>query len=149
MIEEFWQEFLIATGEDRTTRYADCFHFDSSEKAANGCLALVLAGQKKATASSIFAFECNGEPVPKVGDYSIVTDFSGAPHCVIKTTSVIMIPYGEMTYDIAKREGEDDTLEAWQITHERFFREQGQILGYEFSESMPVVFEDFEVAYKK
>ena len=149
MIEEFWQEFLIATDKDTTTRYADCFHFDSSEKAANGCLALVLSGQKKATASSIFAFECNGEPVPKIGDFSIVTDFSGVPHCVIKTTSVTVIPYGEMTYDIAKREGEDDTLEEWQITHERFFREEGQILGYEFSECMPVVFEDFEVVYIK
>ena len=47
MIEEFWQAFLIATGKGSETRYADCCHFDSSEKAANGCLALVLAGKKK------------------------------------------------------------------------------------------------------
>jgi len=149
MIEEFWQEFLTAIGKDSTTRYVDCFHFDSSGKAANGCLALVLAGQKKATTSSIFAFECNGEPLPIAGDYSIVTDFGGDPYCVIKTTSVTIIPYGKMTYDIAKREGEDDTLEEWQVTHERFFREQGRILGYEFSESMPVVLENFEVVYTK
>ena len=71
------------------------------------------------------------------------------PHCIIETTSVIITPYKEMTYDIAKRKGEDDTLEEWQITHERFFREEGQNLGYEFSEYMPVVFEDFEVVHKK
>ena len=47
MIEEFWQKFLTTTGKDSTTKYADCFHFNSSEKAANGCLALVLAGKKK------------------------------------------------------------------------------------------------------
>ena len=149
MIEEFWQQFLIKTGKAGTLRYTDCFHFDSSEKAANKCLTLVLAGQKKATASSLFAFECKREAVPKVGDFSIITDFNGIPHCIIKTTFVTIIPYREMTYDIAKREGEDDTLEEWQITHEHFFREEGQILGYAFSECMPVVFEDFEVVYTK
>ena len=149
MIEEFWQAFLESTNKEPTLRYSDCFHFDSTEKAANGCLALVLSGQKRATASSLLSFECKGEPVPKIGDYSIITDWGGNPHCIIKTTAVIIMPYGEMTYDIAKREGEDDTLEEWQITHERFFREEGEILGYEFSESMPVVFEDFEVVYTK
>ena len=136
-------------GKDNTTRYADCFYFDSTEKAANGCLALVLSGKKRATASSLLYFEYKGEPIPKVGDYSIITDWDGTPHCVIETTSITIIPYGDMTYDIAKREGEDDTLEEWQITHERFFREQGEALGYKFSESMLVVFEDFEVVYTK
>ena len=149
MIEEFWQAFLKSTGKDSETKYADCFHFDSTEKAANGCLALVLSGQKRATASSLSYFECKGEPIPKVGDYSIITDWNGTPYCVMETTAVTIMPYGEMTYDIAKREGEDDTLEEWQITHERFFREQGEALGYEFSKSMPVVFEDFEVVYTK
>ena len=149
MIEEFWQAFLKSTGKDSTTKYADCFHFDLTEKAANYCLALVLSGQKRATAASLLYFERTGEAVPKVGDYSIITDWDGVPHCVYETTAVTIIPYNEMTYDIAKREGEDDTLEEWQITHERFFREQGEILGYEFSDSMPVVFEDFEVVYTK
>lgn len=50
-----------------------------------------------------------------------------------------------MTYDIVKMEGEDDTLESWQKTHKRFFTEEGKKLGYDFSEDMPVVFEEFEV----
>ena len=54
-----------------------------------------------------------------------------------------------MTIDICKREGEDDTLESWQQGHRHFFTEEGKAMGYEFSETMPVVFEDFEVVYRK
>lgn len=50
-----------------------------------------------------------------------------------------------MTYEIARLEGEDDTLESWQKTHQQFFTEEGKELGYIFSENMPVVFEEFKV----
>lgn len=45
-------------------------------------------------------------------------------------------------------EGEDDTLESWRAGHIRFFKEEGNELGYEFSNDMPVVFEDFEIVYQ-
>ena len=148
-VNEFWQEFLVATNKDSTIKYADCFSFDNIEEVANKLLALVLAGQKRATASSLLSFECKGEEVPQVGDYCIITDWKGQPHCVIETTDVIILPFNEITFDICKREGEDDTLESWQKGHVRFFTEEGKMLGYEFSESMPVVFEDFEVVFTK
>ncbi|MCL2353564.1 MAG: ASCH domain-containing protein [Defluviitaleaceae bacterium] len=148
-IEKFWQEFLAATNKDSTTRYIEHFHFDLTQEIANDLLAMVLAGVKKATAGSLLAYECKGDRVPQVGDYSIVTDWEGNPHCVIETTNVTILPFSEITYDICKREGEDDTLESWQKSHRRFFTEEGEELGYEFVESMPVVFEDFRVVYKK
>ncbi len=92
--------------------------------------------------------EIEGARLPEVGDLSIVTDWEGNPRCVIQTTAVTIIPFSEITYDICKREGEDDTLESWQAGHIRFFKSEGSLLGYEFSEDMPVVFEDFEVVYQ-
>ena len=50
--------------------------------------------------------------------------------------------------NIVKLEGEDDSLESWQKSHKRFFEEEGKELGYEFSEDMLVIFEEFEVVYK-
>jgi len=44
---------------------------------------------------------------------------------MIETTNVRIIPYCEITYDIAKLEGEDDTLVSWQKNHQRFFTEEG------------------------
>ena len=61
------------------------------------------------------------------------------------TTAVRVMRYGDITFDIAKLEGEDDSLESWKRNHERFFREEGKELGYTFSEDLKVVFEEFEV----
>ena len=67
--------------------------------------------------------------MPKVGDYSIVTDWDGNPKCVIETTAVQIMTYSEMTFDICKREGEDDNLESWKQGHQKFFTEEGKERG--------------------
>jgi len=67
----------------------------------------VLEGTKRATASSLLAFEHRGESIPQVGEYFIITDWDGNPGCVAKTTAVTILPFNEITYDICKREGED------------------------------------------
>jgi uncharacterized protein YhfF len=84
---------------------------------------------------------------PKVGDYSIVNNWNGIPRCVIQTTNIIILPFKDMTYEICKREGE--CLESWKHNHIEFFTEEGKSTGYKFTEDMLVVFEDFEVMYKK
>ena len=148
-VDAFWQDFLTATNRDPSTKYYSSFHFCTDEKLANDLLDLVLAGKKTAAASSLWAYEIEGERLPQVGDCSIVTDFAGNPYCVIETTSVIIMRFNEMTYDICKREGEDDSLESWQEGHRKAFSQEGAELGFKFSEDMPIVFEDFTVAYKR
>ena len=121
------------------------WHFELTEGAANYLLGLVLEGKKRATASSLWGYELEGGPLPKAGEMSVITYWDGTPGCVIRTTNVRIIPYHDMTFDIAKLEGEDDALESWRKNHEAFFTEEGKELGYTFSEDMPVIFEEFEV----
>ncbi len=149
LIDEFWIRFLSKTGRSEDTKYVEVFHFELTKKWANELLRLVLIGQKKATASSLLSYEKEGESVPKVGDFSIITDWEGIPKCVIETTAVTILPFSEITYDIAKREGEDDTLESWRRGHIKFFTEEGKLMGYEFTWDLPVVFEDFNVVYQE
>ena len=118
-----------------------------TEKLANELLSLVLKGQKKATSSSIHSYELTGDKMPQVGDYSIITDWNGNPKCIIETTNITILPFKDITFEICVREGEDDTLESWQRGHKNFFISEGKELGYEFSEDMPVVFEDFRVVF--
>lgn len=148
-IDTFWRNFLEETGLDANTQYLECFHFDLNERSANELLALVLAGRKRATASSLLAFAAEGCEMPSPGSLSIVTDWDGNPRCVIKTTAVTVLPFREVTFALCSREGEDDSLESWQRGHRRFFTEDGKALGYSFNEDMPVVFEDFEVVYRR
>lgn len=55
----------------------------------------------------------------------------------------------EMTFDICRREGEDDTLESWREGHINFFTKEGKAMGYQFNDDMPIIFEDFSVVYKQ
>ena len=146
-IDLFWQDFLKKTGRSEDTTCFESFHFDDNERSANELLALVLSGKKRATASSLYAFPEGEHPRP--GNLSIVTDWAGNPRCVIETRNVQILPFREMTFEICSREGEDECLETWQAGHRRFFTQDGEEMGYIFSEDMPVVFEDFEVVYQR
>ena len=148
-VKEFWRQFLSETGKDPETKYLESFHFCLDEKSANELLELVLAGKKRATASSLLAYEKEGSRPPRVGDFSIVTDWDGVPRCVIETKAVKIYKFRDITFEICKREGEDECLETWREGHRRYFIEDGKDLGYEFSEDMPVIFEDFEVVFSK
>jgi len=145
-IEEFWREFLKKTGRSPETTYYESFHFTSDERLANELLALVLEGKKRATSSSLLCYAQGEEPKP--GNLSIVNDWDGNPHCVIETKAVQVIPFCEMTFDVCSREGEDECLETWREGHRSFFSQDCVEMGYEFTEDMPVIFEDFEVIYR-
>jgi len=148
-IIRFWEEFLRATNRDSTITFEEAFHFEITETGANELLDLVLQGRKKATASSLAAFRLEGVKVPEVGDFNILTDWHGTPKCVTRVTKVTILPYQDMTFDICRREGEDECLQTWQNNHQKFFQAEGKALGYIFEANMPVVFEDFEVVFKK
>lgn len=148
-IQAFWESFLKEAGLPSSTAYLEAFHFELTPKLADSLLDLVLANKKKATASSLYAYELQQERIPQVNDYSILTNWAGTPFCVIKTTAVTILPFSEITYELCMREGEDDTLESWQKGHRSFFTREGEASGYRFTEDMPVVFVDFEVVYRR
>lgn len=148
-ISEFWQEFLSAKGLPQDTQYKEVFHFEMSEYWANELLKLVMRGKKRATSSSLTGYEIEGDDVPVRGQYNIVTDWDGIPKCVIKTTNVRILPFREVTWELAEKEGEDASLEDWQKSHVSFFEGEGAELGYEFTWDMPVIFEEFRLEYKR
>lgn len=147
-INQFFDKFKLIKRNDNLV-YKDVFYFDVTKENANHLLKLVLEGKKKATSSSYIAYQIAQEEIPKVGEYSIVTDFEGTPYCVIETKMVHILPFYQMTFEMCMREGEDDSLESWRKNHIHFFTEEGKKIGYHFDENMLVVFEDFEVVFKE
>ncbi len=146
------QEFVIIKykqdpdgGGDVEITGLEKWHFELTESAADKLLRLVLDGKKKATSSALRAYEAENIPLPRIGDRSVITFWDGTPGCVIETVNVNIIPFCAVTFDLAKEEGEDDELESWREKHRRFFTDEGKEIGYEFSEDMPVVFENFKV----
>jgi len=109
---------------------------------------LVLQGIKRGTASSVLECECAGDPIPHVGEYSVVTDGDGRARCVIRTTHIDITPYREVSAEHAHIEGEGDrSLEFWRRVHWDYYTRVLAPHGIEPSEDMDVVCEQFEVIH--
>ncbi len=123
--------------------------FGDTPELADELLALVLSGVKTATADLVWSYQAADEPVPTVGDLSIVLDGSGAPRALLRTTKVDVVPFSAVTAEHARLEGEGDrTLATWRSEHERYFRRTVPS-GHAFSEDAPVVCERFKLLYPK
>jgi uncharacterized protein YhfF len=147
--EAFARTFAQTRAADPTPRFLEAFHFDDNEPSANELAELVLAGRKRATASLLWAYEQEGKALPKAGDLSIVTNFSGSARCVIETIHIEVVPFEEVSEAFAATEGEGDgSLAYWRRVHTAFFGRECQRLGLAPMPRMPVVCEKFEVVYR-
>ena len=123
--------------------------FGDTPELADELLALVLAGTKTATADLVWTFEAAGEPLPVVGDLSIVLDGAGAPRALLRTTRVDVVPFSAVTAEHARLEGEGDrTLATWREEHALYFRRTVPA-GRVFTEDAPVVCERFRLLYPR
>lgn len=97
---------------------------------------LVLQGKKTATTS---LYEIDS--LPKIGDISILTDSNHNDICITKTTNVLVIQFKNINWDLAKLEGENNSLEEWRKVHKDYFSK----IESTFNEETKVIFEIFEV----
>ena len=103
---------------------------------ADKLVKLVLDGKKTAT-TSLFEFDS----LPTVGDVSILTDSNNNDMCILKTKKVIVTEFKNITWDIAKLEGENKSLEEWRKVHIDYFSK----INTNFNDNTKVIFEIFEV----
>lgn len=145
-VEEFWRECreaLPGLPEDMPEAWA----FGALPEHADELLALVLAGTKTATASSLWDIEATGEAMPRPGDLSIILDGSGTPRALIETTAGAIVPFDEVSQEHAFAEGENDrTLDSWREIHERYWRRHSES-PRGFERGMPVVCEEFRLLH--
>jgi len=149
-LSEFWKNARGALGLAEDAPVPDAWRFGDSPRMADELLALVLAGKKRATAGSLWDHEAENEPLPEVGELSIVLDGAGAPACVIEITEVSVMPMSEVDAGFAYDEGEGDrSLEWWRQVHESFFRRLLPAIGREFAPDMPLVLQRFALRYRR
>jgi len=148
-VEELWAAFLearpgVAGPEDAYSAW----HFCDNQADADELAELVLAGRKRATAGALWSYEAEDEPVPQAGDFSVVTDWSGAARCVIRTVSVEVVAFDAVGEGFAAAEGEGDgSLGFWREAHWAAFSRELEGSGRSPQPDMPVVCERFEVVF--
>lgn len=124
--------------------------FGDTVELADELIALVLHGPKRATAGAVAEYEADDEPIPAVGDLSIVTDGSMRPKVVLETTDVRVGPLSSVDDQFAWDEGEGDrTRDWWLDAHTWYFTRAFARLGLRFHPDIDVVFERFDVRYSE
>ena len=88
------------------------------------------------------------EPLPKIGDFMVITDWEGNAQCIVRTTAVKFKPYFSIDEAYAELEGEGDkSLEYWQKTHWEYFTKELEPFGRVPRESMIIVCQEFEKVF--
>ena len=149
-VKAMWSNFLEKTGKknEKTNEPYTSWYFGGDKETADELAELVLSGTKRATASLYESYVFEDEPIPKVGDYSIITDWEGEAKCIIQTTAINICPFKEVTEEFARREGEGDkSLTFWRDVHRHFFSLECNDMSKTFNEEMLVICEEFEVVY--
>jgi len=84
------------------------------------------------------------------GDLSIVTDWDGVAHVIIRTTRVDIVPLAKGSASHAAAEGEGDgSLDDWHRIHRPFYRREAETRPYEVHDGMLVICERFEVVFSR
>lgn len=99
------------------------FHFCDNQEDADVCAALVAAGRKRATATSVAELQLAGIPMPEAGDYAVVTSWAGEAKAIIRTCAIEIRRFGDIDEAFALEEGEGDlTLAWWRAAHLAYYR---------------------------
>lgn len=133
----------VAASDEHTVE-----HFGDSEQLADELLALVLGGEKRATAELVADFLARGDAVPRIGSHWIACDGRGVPRIVIRSTELRISDFDGVDAAFAADEAEDDrSLDAWREGHRRYWQRTAQARGATWSERDEIVLERFSVVW--
>jgi uncharacterized protein YhfF len=146
----YWAKFVesLPANDPRREARPDAFGFGGEGELADELAALTLAGTKRATTSLPAEFTSLNEPLPKVGDLSIILDGRGNPVGIIERTSVDLVPFHSVDEEFAAYEGEGDgSLRYWREAHTWYFNGVCSRLGAPFDKSTPVLCQRFRLVW--
>ena len=145
-----WGDFLDAHLEFASEDAPKVIRLGDNEKDADLYADLICKETKRAMSHSLQVLQLSGQPLPRIGNFYVVTDWEGHAKCVIRTTAVKLLPYFSIREEQARLEGEGDkSLEHWKKSHWDYYTRELEKFGKTPKESMIVVFEEFEMLYKK
>ncbi len=147
-LDEYWNNFITKTGRDPDDKCSGDLNFEAKGFVGDEKVSLVLGGQKTAFFASWPTFSIDMEPLPVSGELYIVVDRSNAPRCIIELESVAIVPFNEVTWAMAEKEGEDENLGAWKERKQEELEDEGSLVGFEFTPDIKLVYQTFKVVYR-
>lgn len=146
--DELWFEFIKKTNRNPEERCSGDLTFESRGIKNDSQIAMILSGQKKAIFSALSSYLIDSEPLPLSGECYIVFDRAQNPLCIIETEEVEIVPFNQVTWEMAQKEGEDNNLEEWKEKQRDYLETEAEIVGFNFTEDLKLVYQTFNVVYK-
>lgn len=145
-VNEFWQACLPEISTPPEDGYYRVRSIGGTPEATEIITKLILAGDKTGTFTSPWMYEGDQSITPVISGYSVLTDSTGTPRAVLRTTSLLTLPFNQITEKETALDGPAiRSLDVWQPIHVRFFTNELETRGKAFVEDMPVSVEKFEV----
>lgn len=145
-----WGDYLDNHLEDAFAEAPKTIHFCDNEKDANECAQLVKKGIKRATSHSLLGLQYRKEPIPKIGNFTVVTDWGGKAQCIVRTTAVKFKPFFSIDEAYAELEGEGDkSLAYWKKVHWDYYTRELEPFDRVPRDSMIIVCEEFEKVFER
>ena len=145
-----WGDYLDKHLEYAFTDEPNVTHLRDNEEEANRLLKLVLSGKKRAISHSLLGLQYRKEALPKIGDFTVLTDWDGDAKCIVRTVAVRLKPYFAIRSSYAKLEGEKNgSLEYWKEVHWAYFTRELEAFGRVPRDSMIIVCEVFEKVFQR
>jgi len=139
---EYWDEFWQGFGQKQIISAEQFGYADIADELAQ----LIVDGKKTATCSIYSLYEIENEPLPAVGQYTIVLSSKDDPVAIVRTSEVLIVKMNEVPEELALAEGEGDlTYQYWWNSHKEAFTAELGEHGMDFREDMLLVFEKFEL----
>ena len=146
--DKFWNDFIKSKNLDPDTGCSGDINFESKGITNDGQIAAILSGQRTVLFSSFASYSIDGEPLPVSGELYLVFDRGNNPRAVIELESVNIVPFNQVTWEMASKESEDSNLEEWRIKEQEILEEEGDIMGFEFNPDIKIVVQSFHLIYK-
>lgn len=149
-VTTFWTAFLASptAPADATERFYEAFRIGMTDGAADEGARLIVAGQKTATSGLLWEYEAGSKALPRLGALSVVENGGKEPVCVVETTSLEVVRFGDVDAQFAFDYGEGDrTLDGWRQTFWDYYADVCTALGREMSADAPLACERFRVIY--
>ena len=145
-VDEFWQSCQTQVSTPPADGLYRVRAIGRTPETIDVIVRLILSGDKTGTFTSPWIYEGDRSITPEPGGYSILTDSKGSPRAVLRTTTMMTLPFNQITEkETAVESPRARPLDVWRPLHVDFFTDELETRGKKFVEDMPVTVELFEV----
>ncbi len=147
-VTTIWTDYCSSTIKDHIPAIPRTLRLGENEIEANHNALQIKTGKKMASAPALLTLQFRNEPLPKVNELFIVTDWNGQAQCIVKTTKMRLKPFFSIESSHVEKHGEpEEGIEQWKKRHWKVYESQLQEYKRLPRESMIVVCHEFEKVF--